>query len=97
MTGNDLAKVIVDLCLKNSPSLTPGTVRICYEEILCYETKKTGLAFERRKKIEVIYEGVKMKIAFRADLIVEGNLILELKSMKRSVLYTAKFCSLVSV
>ena len=51
-----------------------------YEKVLCYELKRAGLNFQRQKKIGVVYEGMVLDFGFRADVIVEEKLLLELKS-----------------
>ena len=82
MTENELAKIIVNLCLKIHKTLGPGLLESVYEEILVYELKKSGLEVLRQKGIPVIYETVKLDIGFKADLIIESKLILELKSVE---------------
>lgn len=82
MNENDLSKIVVDLCFKIHTTLGPGLLESVYEEALCYELKKAGLGYCRQKEIEVLYEEIKMNVGFRADIIVEGKLILELKSIE---------------
>jgi len=82
MTENELAKIIVDLCLKIHRTLGPGLLESVYEEVLVYELKKPGLAVLRQTGIPVIYENIKLDIGFKADLIVENKIILELKSVE---------------
>ena len=53
-----------------------------YEEVLSYRLAKRGLFVERQKGIPVIFEEVKMEVGFRADLIVEKKVIVELKSIE---------------
>jgi GxxExxY protein len=80
MAENELAKIVVDLCIKIHRILGPGLLESVYENVLCYELRKLGIHFERQKRIKVIYEEVQMDIGFRADVIVENKLLLELKS-----------------
>ena len=80
MTENDLAKIVVDLCLKIHRALGPGLLESVYEKVLCYELSKKGINFHRQKMVDVIYEDVKMDFGFRADIIVEDKLLLEIKS-----------------
>jgi GxxExxY protein len=82
MTENDLAKIVVDLCLKIHRTLGPGLLESVYEEVLCYELAKAGLKYDRQPAIMVKYEEVTLKVGFRADVIVEDKLILELKSVE---------------
>lgn len=80
MTENELSEIVVRLCIKIHRTLGPGLLESVYERILCYELHKAGIAYERQKRINVIYEEVKMDLGFRADVIVGGKLLLELKS-----------------
>jgi GxxExxY protein len=82
MTENELAKIVVDLCLKIHRALGPGLLESVYEEVLCYELTKAGLKYTRQPKVLINYEGVTMRLGFRADVIVEDKLILELKSVE---------------
>lgn len=82
MSENELAKVMVELCLKIHRALGPGLLESVYEEVLCYELRERGLKFTRQQGIAVTYHHVKMDLGFRADLIVEDKLIVELKSVE---------------
>lgn len=82
MTENELAKIIVGLCLKIHKILGPGLLESVYEEVLCYELAKLELKFNRQQGIVVIYEDIKMDLGFRADIIIEDKLIVELKSVE---------------
>jgi GxxExxY protein len=82
MSENEIAKTIVDLCLKIHKILGPGLLESVYEEVLVYELKKLGLAVLRQAGIPVIYEKIKLDIGFKADIIVESKVIVELKSIE---------------
>lgn len=82
MTENELAAIVVDLCLKIHRRLGPGLLESVYEEVLCYELRKAGLGYSRQQKIAVVYEDIRMNLGFRADVIVESKLLLELKSVE---------------
>jgi GxxExxY protein len=82
MTENELAKIVVDSCLKIHKTLGPGLLESVYEEALIYELKKLGVPAEQQAGIPVTYEDVKMDIGFRADVLVENKLIVELKSIE---------------
>jgi len=82
MTENEIAKIVVDCCYKIHTSLGPGLLESVYEEILCYELKKRGLNVERQKGLPVLYDELKMELGFRADIIVENKVILEIKSLE---------------
>ena len=80
MTENELAKIVVDLCIKIHRILGPGLLESVYEKVLCYELGLAGINFQRQKAISVVYQNIKMDLGFRADIIVDGKLLLELKS-----------------
>ncbi|MBN1986590.1 MAG: GxxExxY protein [Prolixibacteraceae bacterium] len=82
MTENELSKVIVDTCYKIHVELGPGLLESVYEEIMFFELTKRGFKVERQKAIPVFWERLKMDIGFRADLIVEDKVIIELKSVE---------------
>ncbi|MEC4686362.1 MAG: GxxExxY protein [Nitrospirota bacterium] len=82
MNENEIAKIIVNNSFKIHKSLGPGLLESVYEEVLFYELLKNNLKCERQVAIPVIYESVRMDIGFRADLIVEDKVIIELKSVE---------------
>lgn len=90
MTENEIATIIVDLCFKIHKKLGPGLLESVYEEILCYELSKVGLKVERQKALPVYWEELAMDIGFRADLIVEERVIVELKSVEQLSTVTPK-------
>lgn len=82
MSENEIAKILVDIFLKVHRALGPGLLESVYEEAICYELSKSGINFKRQQGIAVFYEGVKMELGFRADIIVENSVIVELKSVE---------------
>jgi len=82
MTENELSKIIVNTCYNIHVELGPGLLESVYEEILYYELINQGLKVERQKAIPLIWKDIKMKIGFRADLVVENKVIIELKSVE---------------
>jgi GxxExxY protein len=82
MTENELSKIIVDTCYRIHVELGPGLLESVYEEILYYELNNLGLKVECQKAIPVFWKEIKMDIGFRADLIVEEKVIIELKSVE---------------
>lgn len=82
MTENEISKIIVDKCYQIHIKLGPGLLESVYEEILFFELKNSGLNVERQKALPVIWKNNKMNIGFRADLIVENKVIIELKSVE---------------
>ena len=82
MHENEIATKVLDICFDIHRKLGPGLLESVYEEILCYELAKRGIPFERQKSIPVYWDGVKMGIGFRSDVIVAGKVIVELKSVE---------------
>ena len=82
MTENEIAKQVVDAAFKIHTKLGPGLLESVYEAVLAYELKNRGLQVERQRAIPVVYEDVRLEEGFRADLIVEGKVIVELKSVE---------------
>lgn len=83
MTENEIAKIIVNTAFKIHKTLGPGLFESVYEEIMHYELTKQGLQVERQKAIPVHWDYLKMEIGFKADLIVNNKVIIELKSVDK--------------
>jgi GxxExxY protein len=82
MTENELSKLIIDLCFKIHQQYGPGLFENVYEEIFCYEWSKTGIPFTRQQGISLLHEEIKLDIGFRADIIIDNKVIIELKSIE---------------
>ncbi|MCZ6534282.1 MAG: GxxExxY protein [SAR324 cluster bacterium] len=82
MTENEIATQVVDAAYKVHTVLGPGLLESVYEAALAFELDKRGLRVQRQIAIPVIYEAVQIAEGFRADLIVEEKVILELKSVE---------------
>jgi len=84
MTENEIAKQIVDAAYKIHVQFGPGLLESAYEAMLAYELRKRGLRVVQQQPVPVIYEQVKLEVGYRADLIVEDKVIVELKSVERT-------------
>ena len=74
---------IIGACIKIHKELGPGLLESVYEEVLFYElTKKYGYQVTRQQQIKIAYDGIEMEKAFRADIIVENLVLVELKSVE---------------
>jgi GxxExxY protein len=82
MTENEISKQVVDAAFKIHTQLGPGLLESVYEAVLAYELRKRGLRVVRQKPIPVVYEEVRLEEGFRADLVVEDKVIIELKSVE---------------
>lgn len=83
MLENDITGIILDCCIQIHRELGPGLFESVYEEILAYELEKLGLTIERQRGVEVDWDGRNIGLGFRADLIVESKVIIELKSVEK--------------
>lgn len=82
MSENEISRRIVNAAYQIHTQLGPGLLESVYEKILFFELRRQGLTVERQKPIPVFWNGVKMEMGFRADLIVEGKVIVEVKSVE---------------
>ena len=82
MTENEIGKIVVDCAFQVHTKLGPGLLESVYEIALAHELKKRGLAVERQIPIPVVYDGLSFDEGFRADIVVAGLVILELKSVE---------------
>ena len=82
MTENELARIIVDSAFKIHTTLGPGLLESVYEATLGYELKSRGLDVIRQQAIPVVYADVQLDIGFRADIIVNQKVIIEIKSVE---------------
>ncbi len=82
LTENEIAKQVVDICFRLHYKYGPGLFESVYEEIFCYEWAKTGIVFTRQQPISLVHEEIKLEVGFRADVIIDNKVIVELKSIK---------------
>jgi len=83
MSENEIAQQIIAAALHIHRTFGPGLSEHVYEKILVYELNKHGLEVKRQRAIPVFYDGIQMeKIGYRADLIVEEKVLVELKSVE---------------
>jgi len=83
MTENEIAKQIMDAAFDIHRSLGPGLLETVYEVILAKKLTERGLGVERQVSVPIRFEGFTFDEGFRADLIVEEKVIVELKSVER--------------
>ena len=82
MNENEISKIILDAAFDIHKKLGPGLLESVYEEILQYELLRKGMKIHRQEAIPVVYDDIKMEIGFRADLIVNNLVIIEIKSVE---------------
>jgi GxxExxY protein len=90
MTENQIAKQILDGAFVVHTKLGPGLFESVYEVVLAHELRKRGLTVERQKPMPIVYDGVRFDEAFPSDLVVNGKVIAELKSVEATSAIHAK-------
>ena len=84
MNENDIGKIVVDSSVHLHKELGPGLLETVYEVILAQQLRKRGLSVERQVPVPIQFQGTTFDEGFRADIIVEKKVILELKSVERT-------------
>ena len=84
MTENEIAKEVVDAAFHIHTKLGPGLLESVYETVLAAVLRRRGLHVERQVPVPIRFEDLTFDEGFRADLIVEGKVILELKSVEET-------------
>lgn len=75
-------RAIIGAAIEVHRALGPGLMESAYEECLCHELNLRGLAFERQVQVPVRYKGVHLDCGYRVDLIVSGEVVVELKTVE---------------
>ncbi len=84
MNGKDpLSQKVIGAAIEVHRALGPGLLESAYEVCLCLELTKAGVTFKRQVEMPVSYKGKRIDCGYRADLIIEGTLLVELKSVDR--------------
>jgi len=79
MNPTDITQKIIGAAIKVHRRLGPGLLESAYEACLAYELEQMGLQVQRQKAVPLIYSGVKLECGFRADLVVAGTVVVEIK------------------
>ena len=82
MDHNEISGQVVDAAIKIHSALGPGLLESVYESVLAYELQSRGLSVRRQVPIPVVYEEVHLQHGFRAVLLVEEAVIVEIKSLE---------------
>jgi GxxExxY protein len=83
MRENEIGTEIVGAAIAIHRELGPGLMETVYEVILAHELKQRGLLVERQVSVSIEYCGIKFDEGFRADLILNDRVLIELKSLKK--------------
>ena len=81
MKENEVAKKILDAAFIVHTKVGPGLLESVYEVVLAHELRKAGLVVERQRPMPITYDGILFEEGYRADLLVESKVIVELKSV----------------
>ncbi|EMI26864.1 MAG: GxxExxY protein [Rhodopirellula sp.] len=84
MELNEVTGQIIDASMKVHTALGPGLLESAYEACLAYELRKRGMSVVVQLALPVTYDGVELDAGYRIDLLVEGRVIVELKSVERT-------------
>lgn len=82
MEDNKITEQIIGCAINVHRSLGPGLLESAYQECLLYELKKAGLFVEKEKAAPLVYEEVKLDCGYRIDLLVEKQIVVEIKSVE---------------
>ncbi len=80
MHENEIANKVIGLAIDVHRALGPGLLESAYEECLYYKIQSTGLRAEKQKPIPLVFEEVHLECGYRIDILVEGKLVVEVKS-----------------
>jgi len=83
MNINNLTGEVIGAAIEVHKHLGPGLLESAYEECLCYELRSREIVYERQKPLAINYKQVRLDCGYRLDLVVEGKVILELKSCEK--------------
>ncbi len=82
MNENEVGRIVVDCAIRLHMELGPGLLENVYEVLLSHQIQKTGLHVQRQVPVPIEFHGIRFDEGFRADMIVERKVILELKSVE---------------
>jgi len=82
MTDNEITHQIIGAAIEVHKHLGPGLLESAYEECLFHELQLRNLRVERQKAVPVVYKQTKLECGYRLDLLVEGRVVVELKSVE---------------
>ena len=83
MTENEIAAKVIEACFRVHRGTGPGLLESAYRVLVAHLLEKEGLKVLVEEEVPIVWEGVRLETGFRADLIVEGKVIVELKSVAK--------------
>ena len=82
MNENELSFLVIGFAIEIHTALGPGLLESAYKESLFYKLTKEGIYVEKEKAMPLIFEGLKLDIGYRIDLLVDNKLVIETKSVE---------------
>lgn len=82
LTENEISYKIIEQAIEVHKSLGPGLLENAYKECLYYKLSKYGLTVEKEKPMPLVFEGIRLECGYRIDLLVEGKIVIEVKSVE---------------
>ena len=82
MQENEITQLIIKCAIEVHKNVGPGLLESVYRECLYFELINANLKVEREKPLPLTYQGVKLECGYRADFLVEGKIIAEIKSIE---------------
>jgi GxxExxY protein len=79
--NESLTEAIIGAAISVHKELGPGLLESAYEECLCFELTQLGIPYARQVPLPVVYKGMRLECGYRMDLVVDGKVLLELKSI----------------
>jgi len=83
MEFEEITKKIIKCAMEVHTALGPGLLENAYKECLYYKLCQAGLYVEKEKPLPLVFEGISLDCGYRIDLLVESNIVIELKSVKK--------------
>ena len=80
-TANEVSKLVIDAAMRVHSHLGPGLLESAYEACLAQELRNAGLIVQTQVALPVVYDGVKLEVGYRIDLLIENAVIVEVKSV----------------
>ncbi len=83
MNRDPLTEQVIGCAIEVHRALGPGLLEAVYEECFCHELHENGLGFQRQIPVPVTYKAVNLETGFRADMVIEKELLIEIKAVER--------------
>ncbi|MEO6523606.1 MAG: GxxExxY protein [Mucilaginibacter sp.] len=81
MSENEISGIIIGAAIDVHKVLGPGLLESAYKECLYYKILQTGLIVEKERAMPLVFEGVKLEVGYRIDILVENRIVIEVKSV----------------